>query len=73
MTDYNAIGYDPDEGPSLVLQCPACAAHIPFYSDPEGCEHIEDGAYKLGEYELVLCACGAAFGEGDWLDVVIEP
>ena len=73
MIDYDAIGYYPDDGPSLILQCPCCAAHIEFYENNDAPEHIQDGAYQLREWEYIRCACGATFGEGDWIDVVTEP
>jgi hypothetical protein len=64
-------GFEADEpSPTLILTCEACHAEIPFCGD--GNETVEDGRYTLQDCEMVWCECGACFGEGFALGIVLD-
>lgn len=69
-TTYDGTLIDADaDAPTLILDCPACHAHIPFLGD--GDEQVIDDTLTLPEFYIVTCPrCDAVFGEGDALELV---
>lgn len=69
----STMGFDADEpAPTLILRCGFCLRDLDFYGDVDD-DGLIDGAYQLGAYDIVRCACGANYGEDDPLEIVPDP
>ena len=52
----------------LDLRCPFCAAAIVLYGEWDPIPNADE--YTITSDDIIVCTCGATFGDGDTLDII---